>query len=54
VQRALGLQVLGLPAQRVQVRFLRGQSDGLIQVPERRVEGLLPKVQFAAILVRLP
>jgi len=37
-------QAEGLLTQRVQVRLLRGQSDGLIQVRERRIEGLPLKV----------
>jgi hypothetical protein len=50
----LARQVLGLPTQDVQMRLLRGQSDGLVQVLEGRVEALLPKVQLTAVLKRLP
>jgi hypothetical protein len=50
----LDLRILRFPSQDVQVRLLRGQSDGLIQVPERRIEGLLPEVQLAAVLKCLP
>ena len=36
------------------MRLLRGQSDGLVQVPERRIEVLLQQVDLAAVLECLP
>jgi hypothetical protein len=36
------------------VRLLRGQSDGLVQILEGRIEGLLKEVQLTAVLERLP
>src|ERR1035441_2876192 len=49
----LARQAVGLLTQDVQVRLLRGQSDGLIQVLKGRIEGLLPKVQFTAVLEQI-